>query len=161
MGVKTVKRSDTERRKTRSRVECPRKQKTTQETATVGYYHPFAAAKKIPAMQISMHKHIHARTDNPRNADSNWSSCAFSVERESEEWYKEEFQISKTIFHFPPSAGISDLTFCESTQHLRHIHRLTQLICYRYRVSVLHLNWKQGQMLLFYMLGHSRSQVNT
>lgn len=91
MGVKTVKRSDTERRKTRSRVECPRKQKTTQETATVGYYHPFAAAKKIPAMQISMHKHIH---------------CAFSVERESEEWYKEEFQISKTIFHFPPSAGI-------------------------------------------------------
>lgn len=66
--------------------------------------------KKIPAMQISMHKHIHARTDNPRNADSNWSSCAFSVERESEEWYKEEFQISKTIFHFPPSAGIWDLT---------------------------------------------------
>lgn len=110
MGVKTVKRSDTERRKTRSRVECPRKQKTTQETATVGYYHPFAAAKKIPAMQISMHKHIHARTDNPRNADSNWSSCAFSVERESEQWYKEEFQISKTIFHFPPSAGIWDLT---------------------------------------------------
>lgn len=70
----------------------------------------FCSSKKIPAMQISMHKHIHARMDNPRNADSNWSSCTFSVERESEEWYKEEFQISKTIFHFPPSAGISDLT---------------------------------------------------
>lgn len=34
-------------------------------------------------------------------ADSNCSFCAFSVERESEEWCREELQISKAILHFP------------------------------------------------------------
>lgn len=40
-------------------------------------------------------------------ADSN---CSFEVERECKEWYCEEFQISKAIFHFPPGEGIHALT---------------------------------------------------
>lgn len=53
---------------------------------------------------------IHTQMDNPRNPDSNCFLCAFSVERESKEWYREEFQISKAIFHFPPSEGVWALT---------------------------------------------------
>lgn len=66
--------------------------------------------QKIPAMHVHRPIHtctdIHTRMDNPKNADSNCSLCAFSVERESKEWDREEFQISKAIFHFPPSEGI-------------------------------------------------------
>lgn len=82
-----------------------------QVTATVTHYHPFARPG-IPTMFRSTHKHtVHAQIytptyGHPMNADSNCSLCAFSVERESEEWYHEEFQISKAIFHFPPSEGI-------------------------------------------------------
>lgn len=56
--------------------------------------------------------------DNPRNADSNCSLCGFGAERESEEWHIEEFQISKAIFHFPPSEGIQALTVLWKHQNI-------------------------------------------
>lgn len=74
----------------------------TQVTATVRHYHPFARSE-IPTCTGT---YVYTQMDNSGNADTNCFLCAFSVERESKEWYREEFQISKAIFHFPPSEGI-------------------------------------------------------
>ena len=63
MGVKTVRRSDTERRETRNWVECPRKHETTTQHNWLQLLHIIIlfAWPEIPAMHISMHRHINAQ----------------------------------------------------------------------------------------------------
>lgn len=108
-GEKMVRRIDTDWSETRSPHKCTSKHKLLQLLSSIILLH---AQKCLQCTKVCTNTSTETYTqmDNWRNDDSNCSLCAFGVERESEEWYCEEFQISKAIFHFPPRAGIQALT---------------------------------------------------
>lgn len=102
MGVKAVRR----RRRTRRLVECPRKQQTTtphqwpQLFGIIILSGPQEFLRGAQAFTVNIHAHT-------RITQGMLTTTAPTVLRESEEWYREEFQISEAILYFPP--GREDL----------------------------------------------------
>lgn len=102
MGVKAVRR----RRRTRRLVECPRKQETTtphqwpQLFGIIILSGPQEFLRGAQAFTVNLHAHT-------RITQGMLTTTAPTVLRESEEWYREEFQISEAILYFPP--GREDL----------------------------------------------------
>lgn len=106
----------------------------TQVTATVRHYHPFAWPE-IPAMRISMHRHIHAQIYTHKWTIQGMLTAtapyAPSVLRGNlRNGTVRNFRYLKQSFTFLLVKEFKLLLFCESTEHLRLIHQRTPLVCY-------------------------------
>lgn len=77
-------------------------------SATVINYHPFGSPENF----FNTHMKI---MDDRRNAGNNCSLCSHCTWRESKEWHKVEFQISKAIVHFPPCEGMHTFVIIKSS----------------------------------------------
>lgn len=129
MGVKAVRRSDTERRKTKSWVECPRKNETTTQHKWL----------QLLGIIILLHgqKFLHAQA---HTCTHKWTiqgmltptvSYVPSVLRGNlRNGTVRNFRYLKQYFTFLLVKEFRPLLFCESTEHLRLIHQLRLFVSY-------------------------------